>query len=56
MLPEFPGKAGSVYSKYSGFCLETQHLPDSPNQPDFPSCIFGPGKNYSEKTVFAFGW
>ena len=56
MLPRMNGKAGSVYSKYSGFCLETQHFPDSPNQPDFPSCIFGPGRDYSEQAVFAFGW
>jgi len=54
MLPGIPGKAGSVYSKHTGFCLETQHFPDSPNKPDFPSCIIGPNKNYSEKSVFAF--
>jgi len=56
MLPRMNGKAGSVYSKYSGFCLETQHFPDSPNQPDFPSCIFGPARDYTEQSVFAFGW
>jgi aldose 1-epimerase len=56
MLPLLNGKAGSVYSKYSGLCLETQHFPDSPNQPDFPSCVFGPGRDYSEKTVFLFDW
>ena len=54
MLPGMPGKAGSVYSKYSGLCLETQHFPDSPNHPDFPSCFFGPGRNYYEKAVFLF--
>ena len=53
-LPGIPGKAGSVYAKHSGFCLETQCFPDSPNRDDFPSCVFGPGKNYSEKTVFTF--
>lgn len=57
MLPtRYYGKAGSVYGKYSGFCLETGHFPDSPNKADFPSCIFGPGKDYSEQAVFAFGW
>jgi aldose 1-epimerase len=56
MLAMQNGKAGSVYSKHSGFCLETQHYPDSVNQPDFPSCIFGPGKEYNEQAVFAFGW
>ena len=56
MLTRVNGKAGSVYTKHSGFCLETQHLPDSPNQPDFPSCIYGPSREYREQAVFAFGW
>jgi aldose 1-epimerase len=50
------GKFGTHYAKHSGFCLETQHFPDSPNQSGFPSCIAGPGKNYHEKAVFAFDW
>jgi aldose 1-epimerase len=54
MLTGIPGKAGSIYGKHAAFCLETQHFPDSPNQGDFPSCIFGPNKNYREKAVFAF--
>ena len=54
MLKEQNGKAGSIYKKHSGFCLETQHFPDSPNHSDFPSCLIGPGKNYKEKTVFTF--
>jgi aldose 1-epimerase len=54
MLPGIPGKAGSVYGKQAGFCLETQHFPDSPNQSDFPSCIFGPNREYHEKAVFIF--
>jgi aldose 1-epimerase len=54
MLTGIPGKAGSLYTKHSGFCLETQHFPDSPNKEDFPSCIVGPGKDYSEKSVFVF--
>ncbi len=37
-----------------GLCLETQHFPDSPNQPSFPSTILRPGQTYSEKTVLAF--
>jgi aldose 1-epimerase len=48
------GKQGSRYVKHSGFCLETQHFPDSPNQSSFPSCIASPGKNYNEKAVFSF--
>ncbi|MDR0590116.1 MAG: galactose mutarotase [Spirochaetaceae bacterium] len=50
------GKAGSVYDKHAGFCLETQHFPDGPNQRGFPPCIFGPNREYHEKALFAFGW
>ncbi|MDR2402840.1 MAG: galactose mutarotase [Spirochaetaceae bacterium] len=50
------GKAGSVYDKHGGFCLETQYLPDSPNHPEFPSAVFGPHRDYHEKTLFAFSW
>ena len=53
-LNGIPGKTGSLYTMHSGFCLETQHFPDSPNQPDFPSCIFGPDRHYNEKSVFSF--
>jgi aldose 1-epimerase len=49
------GKSGQVYNKRYGLCLETQHFPDSPNQPDFPSTILRPGVRYQSKTVFAFG-
>ena len=48
------GKLDSVYNKYSGFCLETQYFPDSPNHESFPSCIIGPGKIYKEQTLFVF--
>ena len=50
------GKISSVYNKHSGFCLETQHFPDSPNQANFPSAIFGPERHYHEKAVFTFDW
>jgi aldose 1-epimerase len=50
------GKSGAVYGKYSGFCLETQYLPDSPNRPEFPSAIFGPARPYREKASFTFIW
>jgi aldose 1-epimerase len=53
-LTGVPGKAGAVYRKNDGFCLETQHFPDSPNRPEFPSAIFGPDRPYSEKAVFSF--
>ena len=49
------GKGGDAYGKRSGFCLETQHFPDSPNKPHFPSTLLRPGETYSSKTVFTFG-
>ena len=42
-------------SKHGAICLETGFYPDTPNHPDFPSCIFGPGKDYASVTVFRFG-
>jgi len=55
-LPDVTGKQGSIYKKYSGFCLETQYFPDTPNQPDFPSCTIAPGNDYHEEAVFIFDW
>ena len=49
------GKGGVVYQHRTGFCLETQHYPDSPNQPGFPSTILRPGEEYSTRTLFRFG-
>lgn len=48
------GKKGHVYKRRNGFCLETQHFPDSPNHPDFPSTILKPGETFHQKTVFKF--
>ncbi len=48
------GKNGNPYEYRSGFCLETQHFPNSPNQSDFPSTILRPGELYSTQTVYAF--
>jgi aldose 1-epimerase len=45
---------GAKYVKHAGFCLETQHFPDSPNQPDFPSSILKPGETYHQATTFKF--
>ncbi len=50
----FKGKSGVAYSKYAGFCLETQHYPDSPNQPAFPSTLLKPGQTMHSQTVFTF--
>jgi aldose 1-epimerase len=55
-LGNVSGKAGSVYGKHTGFCLETQHFPDSPNRPEFPPAVFGPDRDYHEKSIFAFSW
>jgi aldose 1-epimerase len=47
--------AANGFARRAGFCLETQHFPDSPNQPAFPSTILRPGGRYASKTVFTFG-
>ena len=48
------GKGGRTYDRHHGFCLETQHFPDSPNKPHFPSTVLRPGEKYSTITVFTF--
>jgi len=49
------GSGGKVYRQYTGFAFETQHFPDSPNHPNFPSTILAPGDKYKTSTVYAFG-
>jgi aldose 1-epimerase len=49
------GKDGKKYFKHYGLCLETQHFPDSPNQPGFPNTILRPGEIFSSETVYKFG-
>ncbi|MGN6368839.1 MAG: aldose epimerase family protein [Phycisphaerae bacterium] len=49
------GKDGTVYQRHTGFCLETQHFPDSVNHSNFPSTILRPGQKYSSTTEFRFG-
>jgi len=48
------GKEGKVYGYRTGFCLETQHFPDSPNHPDFPTTVINPGEIWTSRTVFRF--
>lgn len=48
----YVGKAGKPYTRRSGFCFETEHYPDSPNKPGFPSVTLEPGETYSTTTVF----
>ena len=48
------GHGGVVYQRHAGLCLETQHFPDSPNQPRFPSTVVRPGETYRTTTVYRF--
>ncbi|MBN1994057.1 MAG: galactose mutarotase [Anaerolineae bacterium] len=48
------GKGGVVYKKRYAFCLETQHYPDSPNKPNFPSTVLKPGQTYQTTTIYKF--
>ena len=49
------GKGGKVYAFRSGFCLEPQHYPDSPNRPEFPSVVLKPGQTYTNTIIYRFG-
>ena len=49
------GKGGTGYGPHAGLCLETQHFPDSPNQPGFPNTILAPGELFRSTTVYQFG-
>ena len=51
---QLQGKSGQPYVFRGGLCLETQHFPDSPNQPSFPNTILRPGESYDTQTVFKF--
>lgn len=48
------GKGGVVYNQRSGLCLETQHYPDSPNKPHWPSVVLRPGETYTSRCIYAF--
>ena len=51
---KLPGKGGRTYPFRSGLCLETQHFPDSPNKPEFPSTVLKPGAKYQTTTIYLF--
>jgi aldose 1-epimerase len=53
-LKDVNGKGGHVYKARHGFCLETQHYPDSPNKPDFPSVILRPSETFQSTTIYQF--
>ena len=48
------GKGGVVYGHRTALCLETQHFPDSPNKPNFPSTTLRPGQVYKQTTIYKF--
>ena len=50
----FSGKSGKPYGFRNAFCLETQHYPDSPNKPEFPTTVLKPGERYESTTVYRF--
>jgi aldose 1-epimerase len=51
---EIKGKDGAIYHSRGAYCFETQHFPDSPNQPSFPTTVLKPGQKYHETTIFRF--
>jgi aldose 1-epimerase len=53
-LKSVPGMADMPCEKHAGFCLETQHFPDSPNHPQFPSTVLEPGRRFRSATVLRF--
>ena len=48
------GKGGAVYKHRNGFCLETQHFPDSPNHPGFPTTVLRPDETFRSTTIHRF--
>ncbi len=53
-LDGFKGKGGKAYNQHYGFCIEPQYYPDSPNKPNFPSCILNPGEERTETILYKF--
>ncbi len=54
-IPNIKGQGGELYGRYSGLALETQHYPDSPNHPEFPTTVLKPGEVFQSKTIYKFG-
>ena len=48
------GKRGIPYHARTGLCLETQHYPDGPNKPAFPTTVLRPGQKYTQQTIYKF--
>ena len=55
LLAGTPGRHGAPLAAHTGFCLETQHFPDSPNHPQFPSTVLRPGQKLQARTLWRFG-
>ena len=55
-LRDLPGRDGVIYQPHAALCLETQHFPDSPNQPAFPSTVLRPGETFQSTTVYRFAF
>ncbi|MFC2090622.1 aldose epimerase family protein [Bacteroidota bacterium] len=55
-IEEIEGKEGLKYKKHAALCLETQHFPDTANQPHFPTTILEPGEEYRQQTIYRFKW
>ena len=53
-LTDRAGKDGARYGRRGALCLETQYYPDTANEPDFPSAVFGPDREYRSTTIFRF--
>jgi aldose 1-epimerase len=53
-LDEKKGKGGIVYKRRDAVCLETQHYPDSPNRPEFPSTLLSPKEKFHSETIYKF--
>jgi aldose 1-epimerase len=53
-IPEMKGSYGEIFGRYAGMTLESQHYPDSPNKPEFPSVKLHPGENFSSRTIYKF--
>ena len=55
LVGDWVGTSGHTYRQSDGFTLETQHFPDSPNHPSFPSTTLGAGKTFTSETIYKFG-
>jgi aldose 1-epimerase len=51
---QIKGRVDQIYHRRGGFCLETQHYPDAPNRPQFPSTVLEPGEKYKQTTIYHF--